>query len=138
MKLGMCGDRCDICPRYVATATDDAVLFERIMRIYVKAGLRQENTPLDSLQCSGCSPDNKCAYSVVRDCALAKKVSNCGECSGYPCDAINTVLQKTGEARKRFEQVCNKAEFDLFDRAFFRKKEYLTRHAFKRRSHEDR
>jgi hypothetical protein len=127
MKLGMCGDRCDVCPRYVATATDDAVLFERIMRIYVKTGLRGENSPLDSLRCSGCSRENKCAYSVVRDCAMDKQIRNCGECSDYPCDEINKVFQITEDFRKRLEQVCSKEEFALFDRAFFRKKEYLSK-----------
>jgi len=126
MKLGMCGDRCDVCPRYVATVTDDAVLFERIMRIYVKVGLRAVNTPLDSLTCRGCLPENKCAYSIVSDCAIEKQIGNCGECSDYPCDELSRVFQKTEDFRKRFEQVCTKEEFDLFERAFFKKKEYLS------------
>ncbi len=49
MKLGACGDRCDVCPRYIATVANDADLFGRIMRIYVKTGLRGKGTPLDSL-----------------------------------------------------------------------------------------
>ncbi len=125
MKLGACGDRCDVCPRYIATATDDAALFEKILRIYVKVGLRAENTPTDSLKCRGCSPENKCAYASVRDCAVKRKIDTCGACSDYPCEKMNTVFRKTEDFRNLFGQVCAKDEFALFEQAFFKKKAYL-------------
>ncbi len=125
MKLGVCGDRCDVCPRYVATRDHDALLFEKIRRVYIKVGLRGEDTPLESLTCRGCSPENKCAYSSVRDCALDRKIENCGLCSDYPCEKMNAVFQKTEDFRNKFDHACTKEEFTLFEQAFFRKKAYL-------------
>ncbi len=125
MKLGVCGDRCDVCPRYLATANDDPALFERIRTVYVKVGLRKNGASLDSLKCRGCSPENMCAYSFVRDCAIGRKIQNCGECSDYPCEKIKEVFRKTEDARKLFERCCTREEFAFFEKAFFRKKEHL-------------
>ncbi len=125
MKLGVCGDRCDVCPRYVATRNNDAALFEKIRRVYIKVGLRGEDTPLDSLTCRGCGPENKCAYSSVRDCALDRKIENCGVCSDYPCEKMNTVFQKTEDFREKLKQACTKEDFVPFERAFFSKRVYL-------------
>ncbi len=133
MRLGACGDRCDVCPRFVATETNDTHLFRKIMRLYVKAGLRKDSDPIESLQCRGCSPKNACAYQAVRDCAWARKKNNCGECSEYPCQKIRDVFQRAEIAQRTFIELCSKDEFALFEEAFFRKKMYLDEVAKQRR-----
>ncbi len=135
MKLGICGDRCDVCPRFIATRNNDDDLFGRIKRVYVKVGLRDQDIPPDSLTCRGCSPENTCAYSLVRDCAIERKVGNCGECPDYPCEKINMVFQKTENFIEIFRRVCTGEEFALFEQAFFSKKAYLDRVAKQQKEH---
>jgi hypothetical protein len=125
MKLGVCGDRCDLCPRYIATKNQNVALFHKIKNIYAKVGIREGNIPIHSLMCFGCSPRNRCSYSSLMSCANEKKINNCGECSGYPCEKMNKVFKETETLRNKFINCCSKEDFAIFDQAFFRKKEYL-------------
>jgi hypothetical protein len=125
--IGVCGDNCAYCPRYIATRNNSATDLEKVKELWVRLGLRDPTTHARDLACSGCKSNNKCAYSELRACAHAKGVDTCGLCDAYPCKLINTAFEKSEKLRSRAARVCKPEELDTLQEAFFSKKQNLDR-----------
>ena len=87
MELAYCGLRCDLCPVYIATKTDNQLLREDIARKWSKKNYQLTS---DDINCLGCNKDNKvvfkfCRECMVRSCSVSKNFETCGECNNYPC-----------------------------------------------------
>jgi hypothetical protein len=95
--IGICGDNCIFCPRYLATQSGDSKELEKVKELWVRLGLREPNFPTQDIACYGCKPENNCAYSEVRACAYGKGVENCGLCNEYPCGQLLAVFEKSEE-----------------------------------------
>ncbi len=123
--IGICGDNCSYCPRYIATQNRSAEELEEVKELWVRLGLRDPVFPAQDLACFGCKPENKCAYSELRICASEKGFDNCGLCDGYPCKLINDVFEKTEKLRFHATCVCTHEEMDTLYKAFFSKRRNL-------------
>jgi hypothetical protein len=84
------------------------------------------------MACSGCSPENNCAYSEVRACAYEKGIENCGLCQVYPCKLLNAVFEKSEKLRSHAARFFTPKEMDAFHKAFFSKRQNLDRVHFDR------
>jgi hypothetical protein len=121
-SIGVCGDNCLYCPRYIATQKRNAAELEKVKELWVRLGLRDPTFPARDLSCFGCKQNNECAYSELCACAREKGVDNCGLCDSYPCKLINTVFEKSEKLRSHATQVCTPEEMEALDKAFFSKR----------------
>ena len=124
-KLGVCGDDCSICPRYIATQQGDAETLRQAADLWKRAGWRDEVGSPKEMICSGCASVKWCRYDDIRDCAQTKEISNCGECDMYPCDKISTVFERTRSYAKQCKDSCSKEDYECLHKAFFSKKSRL-------------
>ena len=123
--IGICGDNCSFCPRYVATQKGSIDELEKVKELWVRLGLRNPDFQAEDLICNGCSPENDCAYQRLCSCVRAKKVKNCGFCNDYPCELIKDAFDKSEKLKLIAEKVCTQEEMDILNKAFFMKKEYF-------------
>ena len=123
--IGVCGDHCSYCPRYIATENNNATDLEKVKELWVRLGLRDPAFHARDLACSGCKSNSKCAYPELRACAHEKGMDNCGLCDAYPCKLINTAFEKTEKLRSHAAHVCKLEEMDTLQKAFFSKKQNL-------------
>jgi hypothetical protein len=125
--IGICGDNCDYCPRYIATKNSRLIDLEKVKELWVRLGLRDHDFSVEDMACRGCLPENKCAYVGFRICVSAKGQENCGLCGEYPCKLINGVFEKSEKLKSHANKVCTQEEMDVLHKAFFSKKEYFDR-----------
>jgi hypothetical protein len=124
-KIGVCGDNCSLCPRYVVSGKVDLNRLKGVAVLWKKAGFRDKVVSPEKLACFGCSPKNNCAYRGQMDCVMEKKLHTCGECADYPCGVVSEGFEKTASHMERCRKTCRAKDFSTLDKAFFRKKEYL-------------
>lgn len=93
--------------------------------MWKRVGWRDTILNIDEIKCSGCKTVEWCRYNDIRDCAIGKKLNNCGECSQYPCDRVDEVFKQTYSYAKQCEKVFSKEDFAILSKAFFTKKENL-------------
>ena len=125
--IGICGDNCACCPRYIATQNGRIEELEKVKELWVRLGFRDPAFPTDAMACFGCKPEIKCAYAQLRTCANKKTVDNCGLCREYPCERINAAFEKTEKIRAQADLVCTSEEMAALDKAFFSKRLRLDR-----------
>ncbi len=124
-KIGVCGDNCSCCPRYIATLSGNLEKLEKVKDLWFRLGWREESFPARELVCKGCSPEVKCAYPELRNCAYEKRLSNCGLCDNYPCELVSAAYERTKRLTSNARSVCNREEMDILNKAFFNKKQTL-------------
>ena len=121
--IGICGDNCTHCPRYIATRNNSTRELDKVKELWIRLGLRDSAFPVQDLICHGCRPGNKCAYQELRSCVNTKEVENCGLCAEYPCKITKTAFEKSAKLKSHAEKVCTQEEMDTLNKAFFSKKE---------------
>jgi hypothetical protein len=124
-ELGFCGDNCASCPRYVATIRNDTEELKKVALMWKRVGWRKNILSIEEIKCHGCKSVKWCRYNEIRECAINKEISNCGECNMYPCKKLNHVLKKTAEYAKKCRQVINDEDYSTLSKAFFTKQENL-------------
>ncbi|WP_298272967.1 DUF3795 domain-containing protein [Geobacter sp.] len=130
--IGVCGDNCSLCPRYLASQNGDVKELEEVKELWVRLGLRDPAFPPQDMACYGCKPENNCAYSEVRACACGKGIKNCGLCQVYPCELLHAVFEKSEKLRSHAVRFCTPKEMDALHKAFFCKRQNLDRVHFDR------
>ncbi len=125
VKLGYCGERCDTCPRYIASLSTDSNELKKVAILWKKAGFRDETNNINNLICKGCNPEKECAYEDIRKCCINYRIENCGKCLKYPCHLINEVFEKTKNLELKSVNLLTTDEFNKLKIAFFQKKENL-------------
>ena len=123
--IGLCGDNCEYCPRYMATQNGRIEELEKVKELWIRLGLRVPNFPAKDMCCHGCKPENKCAYTELRSCVSTKMYDNCGLCDEYPCQLIQNAFDKSEKLKGRMESICTQEEKATLQKAFFSKKEYF-------------
>jgi hypothetical protein len=123
--IGICGDNCRFCPRYISTRKGDEKELEKVKALWVKLGLRDPDFPATELACYGCKPDNDCAYRELRDCADNRGVASCGLCAEYPCTLVQTAFDRSEELHSRLAGVCTLREIGILEKAFSSKRQNL-------------
>jgi hypothetical protein len=129
--IGVCGDNCSCCPRYIATQEGSLEALNKVKELWVRLGFRQPDSPARELACFGCGPENKCAYYEVRECAYGKGIDNCGLCQDYPCEVMDAVFEKSENIKSHASSVCASEEMDALTRAFFSKRGNLDKIHFR-------
>ena len=124
-KIGVCGDNCSYCPRYIATLSDNLEELERVKELWVRLGWREKSFSAEKLVCQGCTPEVKCAYPELRNCAYEKKIHTCGLCDEYPCGLVNAAFERTKILTSDAVRVCTPEEMDILNKAFLHKKQTL-------------
>jgi hypothetical protein len=124
--MTMCGNRCDLCKAYVKNVErrDERAELSRMWEKYY--GL---NIPPEDIVCDGCrsmKPDARRvdAGCPVRACVLAKGMSHCGNCAGYPCKTFGERAGLSAEEAERkapdgfsaAEYACYLAAYDNLTR----------------------
>jgi hypothetical protein len=125
--IGLCGDNCEYCPRYVATQDGRIEELEKTKELWVRLGLRTPDFPVKDMICHGCKPENKCAYPKLRACVITKTYDNCGFCDEYPCEITQNTFDQSERLRGRVENICTQTEKDTLQKVFFSKKENFDR-----------
>ena len=123
--IGICGDNCSYCPRYIASRSGKTEALEEVKELWVRLGLRDPAFPAQDLTCFGCKPENPCAYPELRDCARGKGIDNCGLCDAYPCKRIDVAFEKSEELQFHATRLCTSKELNALYKAFFYKRQNL-------------
>jgi hypothetical protein len=126
LKVAICGDVCSECPRYIATMTNDTAEFAKVARLWQKAGYTDRIVSAEEIKCHGCNRTMKCS-NEVNTCEFLGNKSTCGECDFFPCDKINKVFNKSEIFKEICRKKCTEEEFQQLNKAFFKKKEILTK-----------
>ncbi len=98
----ICGLDCESCEARLATIRDDAVMRERVARLWSKLN-GAEITP-EMINCEGCRVDGVktpfCeSLCVIRQCALNKKMETCGSCGEMEtCEKVGMIIGKNRDA----------------------------------------
>jgi len=123
--IGVCGDDCTRCPRFIATQSGDWSQLAGLAALWVRLGFRDALPEPEELACRGCTPSSPCAYADQRQCALERHFSNCGECVEYPCELASRGLARSDVAAEHCRRMCSAEEWEVFRGAFFSKRENL-------------
>jgi hypothetical protein len=123
--IGYCGDDCELCPRYIATKSNDIKKMKETAILWEKVGFRDHIVSPEEMICKGCASLEQCHYRDVRECAEDKEISNCGNCNDYPCDKINEVFDRTDAYAKQCKKMCDIKDYECLQKAFFSKKDRL-------------
>jgi hypothetical protein len=123
--MGICGDNCLYCPRYLATQSGKTEELEKVKELWLRLGLRDRALPAQDLVCHGCAPESKCAYPELRACVYERGLGNCGLCADYPCKLVIAAFEKTEGLRSQAVAVCTPEEMEALQKAFFSKRENL-------------
>jgi RNase P/RNase MRP subunit POP5 len=124
-KMGICGDDCLYCPRYVATQSGKAGELEKVKELWLRLGLGNPALSAEDMVCFGCAAENDCAYSELRACVYGKAIENCGLCETYPCELVDAAFEKSEKLRSRAVLVCTREEMEALQKAFFSKQQNL-------------
>lgn len=106
-RIGYCGLDCEKCDAYLATIHDDQALREKTAKLWAELN----NTPIlpEHINCEGCRVDGKktvyCdSLCAIRQCALKKGVTTCGDCSELEgCQTVGIILSQNPEALKNLK-----------------------------------
>lgn len=130
--IAYCGLDCAQCEARTATLHNDDALREQVARQWSE--WNHVDIPAASINCLGCRTEGvKCPYCdsmcPIRQCALRREVSHCGECPESPdCNLLQQVHRNAPEAR------ANLRDTDYVIRPEtpedYRAAEFLTREAF--------
>ena len=93
-EIGYCGDNCSSCPRYTATLANDTEKLKEAVLMWKRVGWRDTILSNDEIKCTGCKTVTWCRYYDIRECAIDKKLNNCGECDQYSCNRIKDVFKQ--------------------------------------------
>ena len=133
ITIGICGDDCLYCPRYLATQIGKAEELEKVKALWVRLGLRDPAFSAQDLACYGCTPANNCAYPELRACVSEKGIESCGLCEAYPCHLIGSTFEKSDKLYSQALKVCTPEELELLRKAFFSKRKNIEKKHLEKR-----
>ena len=106
--IAFCGLDCEKCDAYIATKNDDQALREKTARLWAELN----NAPIlpEHINCDGCRANGRktvfCeSLCAIRQCALKKGVTTCGNCSEMDdCTTLQAVISNNPEALKNLKE----------------------------------
>ena len=101
-RIAYCGLDCEKCDAYLATINDDKALREKTAKRWAELN----NAPIlpEHINCEGCRADGAktvyCdSFCGIRQCALKKGVTTCGDCSDMEkCKTVGEIISNSPEA----------------------------------------
>ena len=106
--IAYCGLDCEKCDAYLATINNDQVLREKTAKLWAELN----NAPIlpEQINCEGCRVNGmKTVYCdhlcPIRQCALKKGVTTCGDCPGFEeCQRIGQIITNNPAARENLKR----------------------------------
>ncbi|MCR4612925.1 MAG: DUF3795 domain-containing protein [Bacteroidaceae bacterium] len=100
--IAICGLDCEKCDAYIATKNNDQALRIKTAKLWSELN----NAPIlpEHINCDGCRTDGKktvfCeSLCGIRQCAMRKGVSTCGDCSEMQhCSTLGAITSTRPEA----------------------------------------
>ena len=105
--IAYCGLDCEKCDAYIATKNNDQALREKTAKLWSE--LNNVTILPELINCEGCRTngvktyycDNLCA---IRQCAMKKNVSTCGDCAQMEqCEKVAVVIGNNADALKNLK-----------------------------------
>ena len=102
--IAYCGLDCEACEARIATVNNDNELRAKVAKLWSELN-NVEITP-EMINCDGCRINGvKTPYCEslcpIRQCALGRKVNNCGDCAEMEtCDKVGMILKNNEAARQ--------------------------------------
>ena len=102
--IAYCGLDCEKCDAYIATKNNDQALREKTAKLWSE--LNNATILPEHINCEGCRVDGKktvyCdSLCQIRQCALKKAVSTCGDCPEMEqCPIVGAVHTHNADAKK--------------------------------------
>ena len=102
--LAYCGLDCEACDAYLATIHDDQALREKTAKLWTE--WNQTLILPEQINCEGCRGSGvKTIYCdslcPIRQCALGKGVTTCGDCPELEtCPKVGAILSNNPDARE--------------------------------------
>jgi hypothetical protein len=124
LNIGCCGDDCNYCPRYLAAQSGSEARLKEVAAIWRIVGWRNTEEPPEKITCRGCATVKTCDLGI-EDCAMEKGIDSCGKCPGYPCEKLLKIFENNKKEAEIFRLRLSAADLDLFEKAFFTKKNRL-------------
>ena len=125
-KYAPCGDDCTFCLSYIGTKENDMELLKKMAKILYEIGWRDKILHPDLIKCEGCSIIAICEYGI-KECCEEKQIENCGCCEEYPCSKNKVAFEKNELDIKKCRNLLSDKDFEMFKKAYFSKKENLSR-----------
>ena len=106
--IAFCGLDCSACEAYKATVADDDNLREKVAKEWSE--LNHVTITPDMINCAGCRADGPktvfCAsLCQIRQCALKKGFSTCGDCEVMDrCDKVAMIHKTNRQARENLKR----------------------------------
>ena len=137
LNIGCCGDVCDICPRYIASQSDDEKCLRDVALLWQMVGWWKDKESPQELTCHGCASVSHCDLGV-RECALEKNIKNCGKCTKYPCIKLIDIFKQNEKEAAICKELFSAKDYKVFQEVFFSKNEILNKinNEKKTRAHE--
>ena len=107
-RIAYCGLDCEKCDAYLATIHDDQALREKTAKLW--AALNHAPILPEHINCQGCRADGmKTVFCEslcgIRQCALKKVVSTCGDCPDLDnCQTVGAIISSKPEALKNLRR----------------------------------
>ncbi len=124
LKIGCCGDDCNICPRYIATRSGDEKRLDEVAALWKAVGWWKRKESTKELTCHGCASVSYCNLGI-KDCVLEKHIENCGQCPQYPCARLLDIFRNNEKEAEICQTRFSPDDYQIFNEAFFSKKERL-------------
>jgi len=129
--IAVCGNCCDLCPRYQATQSGDPGALAAAAALWHRVGFRDHMMGSAEMACQGCGEGqgcgqaHACPYGVL-ECADARGHDHCGLCPEMgACARVQAMLENTASQALRCRVLADAQEFTSLDAAFFHKRENL-------------
>ena len=100
--IAYCGLDCEKCDAYIATKNNDQALREKTAKLWSE--LNNVTILPEHINCEGCRTNGVKTYycdtlCAIRQCAMKKSVSTCGDCSQMEqCEKVAIVIGNNKEA----------------------------------------
>jgi hypothetical protein len=124
LKIGCCGDDCNICPRYTATQSGEEKRLEEVSALWKIVGWWDGKKSPKELTCHGCASVSHCDLEI-RECVLERSIDNCGQCPEYPCSRLLDIFDNNRKEASICKDQFSVKDYQIFQKAFFAKKERL-------------
>lgn len=106
--IAYCGLDCEKCDAYIATINNDQALREKTAILWAELN----NAPIlaEHINCEGCRMDGAktlfCdSLCTIRQCALQKGVTTCGDCLKFDnCSTVGVILENNPSALNNLKQ----------------------------------
>lgn len=108
--IAYCGLDCTECDAYIATKNED----EELKRTTAKRWSKEYGSDIrpEDVNCVGCM-EVKGAHIIHWDrcdilkCCKERDIENCGQCSEFPCEKINSYFEEGLPTKERLENIKN-------------------------------